>query len=380
MPAIVRSVLASLACAPLMLTACGGQAPLSPSNTNTGSADSAGAVIAGVVTGTTGQTLASVKGEWPSSATIAASTGMNGLTVRVAGTNLSSTVADNGTFQIAGVPAGTVSLQFTSSAISAATAITNVSKDQFIEIQVQVGTTSAVVIAEQRTIKVSLCHAEGNGTYHAITVSESAVGSHRAHGDGQPGDPIPNQPLKSFDESCNVIGPEIRIEKTTNGEDAENAPGPSLLVGSTVTWQYLITNGGTVTLTGVAVSDDRGVSVNCHGKTSLAPATSMSCTGTGVATIGQYRNVGSVTANWVMGSRSGSVTDSDVSHYFGVLPTEDGDGPKITLCHKTGSGRYVTITVSTDAEPAHRNHGDGQVGEPVPGVTGKVFGAGCSVQ
>ena len=55
------------------------------------------------------------------------------------------------------------------------------------------------------------------------------------------------------------------------------------------------------------------------------------------------------------------------------------EGLKVQLCHRTGNGSYHLIEVSIDAEPAHRAHGDGKIGEPVPGNTGKVFGANCSV-
>jgi hypothetical protein len=52
----------------------------------------------------------------------------------------------------------------------------------------------------------------------------------------------------------------------------------------------------------------------------------------------------------------------------------------VTLCHKTGNGKYVEINVSVSAEPAHRAHGDGKPGEAVPGLPGKLFTATCGVQ
>ena len=55
-----------------------------------------------------------------------------------------------------------------------------------------------------------------------------------------------------------VPGPAISIDKTTNGSD-----GPIILVGQPVAWSYLVTNTGNVALTGVSVSDDKGVSVSC---------------------------------------------------------------------------------------------------------------------
>jgi hypothetical protein len=122
------------------------------------------------------------------------------------------------------------------------------------------------------------------------------------------------------------------------------------------------------------VSDDRGVSVSCP-STALAVGATMTCTGSGFAALGQYRNVGTVNA----GSTGGSVSDSDASHYLGVSPTDDG-GPKVDLCHRTGNGSYHQISVSVNAEPAHRAHGDGKIGEPVPGQAGRVFGPGCSVR
>ena len=114
--------------------------------------------------------------------------------------------------------------------------------------------------------------------------------------------------------------------------------------------------------------------MSCPG-TTLAVTQSMTCTGTGTAVEGQYRNTGTVTAD----SASGAVTDSDLSHYLGVRP-DDTDGPKVQLCHRTGNGSYHQIEVSVDAAPAHRAHGDGKIGDAVPGMPGKVFGANCAVQ
>jgi hypothetical protein len=273
-----------------------------------------------------------------------------------------------------------VQLQFKNAAVSAAAQISNVASGQFIQIQVQLNGSTATIVSETRSAKVTLCHREGNGSYHSIDVSVDAEPAHRAHGDGKVGDPVPAEPTKTFDENCRPVGPSVEIKKSTNGADADEAPGPSITVGSPVTWQYLVTNTGTINLTAIVVADDRGVTVNCGGQTTLAPGASMTCTGTGVATLGQYRNVGTVRGNWSTGSGSGTVTDSDVSHYLGVSPVPDEEGPKVQLCHRTGAGFYVLIDVSVNAEPAHRAHGDGKIGEAVPGNAGKVFGAGCQVQ
>ncbi|HYO13223.1 MAG TPA: hypothetical protein VE685_08530, partial [Thermoanaerobaculia bacterium] len=105
----------------------------------------------------------------------------------------------------------------------------------------------------------------------------------------------------------------IDIEKHTNGQDADVAPGPTILVGDPVQWTYIVTNTGEVALSNVQVTDDRGVAVSCP-KTSLQPTESMTCTGNGIATLGQYRNLGTVVGTPPNGS---NVSDSDPSHYYG---------------------------------------------------------------
>ena len=102
----------------------------------------------------------------------------------------------------------------------------------------------------------------------------------------------------------------------------------------------------------------------------------MTCSGSGTATAGQYVNVGMAAADWA----GGRVTSTDRSHYFGQAPPSQQEGPKVELCHRTGNGSYHLIEVSTSAEPAHRGHGDGKIGEAVPGSAGKVFAAGCAVR
>lgn len=365
---IAERTLSAAACAALVfLAGCGGSSVTGPSSPGSG-----GATVVGIVNG--GASAMSA-GAGPAGATAP-----SGLTVTVVGTNLSSSVDTLGRFEITGVPSGTIRLQFRDATVDATIEIANVGSDDLIQIRVTITGSTATVESEQRsTGKVSLCHNTGSGSYHMIEVSVSAEPAHRQHGDAKVGEPVPAEPAKVFDDQCRpvAVGASVNIEKSTNGEDADNAPGPTVLVGSAITWTYLITNNGTVNLTGVVVADDRGVAVNCGGQSALAPAQSMTCTGSGVATLGQYRNVGTVTASW----SGGTVADSDASHYFGKEPTDDeGEGPKVQLCHRTGNGSYHLIEVSVSAEPAHRAHGDGKIGEAVPGSNGKVFGAGCTVQ
>jgi hypothetical protein len=80
----------------------------------------------------------------------------------------------------------------------------------------------------------------------------------------------------------------------------------------------VVTNTGDIRLTGVTVTDSKGVTVTCP-KTVLQPGESMTCTASGIAVAGQYSNVGTAT-----GTPNGgpAVTASDPSHYKGVVPNQ----------------------------------------------------------
>jgi hypothetical protein len=139
-----------------------------------------------------------------------------------------------------------------------------------------------------------------------------------------------------------AAAPSIDIEKHTNGQDADTPTGPEIPVGGAVNWEYFVTNTGNVTLTNVAVTDDQGVVVTCP-KTPLAPAESMTCTGNGTATAGQYANIGTAT-----GKHNGTtVEDTDPSHYLGIAPAGatlliiDEDGIDNGL-HLNRTGGWIT--------------------------------------
>ena len=139
---------------------------------------------------------------------------------------------------------------------------------------------------------------------------------------------IPNRAIVT----CQMVNratpqPSVELKKFTNGDDADTPPGPfipTITAGAPtpITWTYQVTNTGNDTLTGIVVTDDRGVVVTCP-KSALAPAESMTCTGQGVAADpstlpgGVYSNTGSVSA--VDPFRT-TVTDSDPSHYTPVAP------------------------------------------------------------
>lgn len=360
-PVFLGSCLALLAA-----VACGGGGAAGPAAPS----EMGGATIAGTVNDGNAS-AASIR---PLGTTAASAP--SGMTVTVVGTNLTTSIDVDGRFQIANVPAGNVQLLFKATSLNATVQVSGVGQDELIQIEVSVSGGTAAIVNEVRSSgKVSLCHRTESGAYNLISVGASAEPAHRAHGDAAVGEPVPGDPTKVFDSQCRPSQAGVTIEKSTNGEDADAAPGPTIPVGSSVTWTYVVTNTGTVDLTNVVVSDDKNVAVNCGGQTTLAAGQSMTCTGSGLATEGQYENIGTVTAD----SPAGPLTDSDPSHYLGEAPDTDEEEAKVQLCHRTGNGTYHLIEVGISAEPAHRAHGDGTIGEAVPGQAGKFFGANCSV-
>lgn len=50
--------------------------------------------------------------------------------------------------------------------------------------------------------KVQVCHKAANGTFHLITISVNAQPAHVAHGDGAPGQSVPDMPGFIFGDNC----------------------------------------------------------------------------------------------------------------------------------------------------------------------------------
>ena len=298
------------------------------------------------------------------------------LEVCVVGTDICAVADASGHFELVGNFVGDVQLEFSGQGHSVVVTVHDVQPGEIITVRVTLNGNAGTLDVESRqgegTERVQLCHRTGNGSYRLIEVSVSAEEDHLDHGDGYPGGEVPDtDPVVMFDDRCNVLGPEIDIEKATNGQDADRGSGPRLLVGDPVTWTYEVTNTGNVPLTNIVVSDSEEGAVDCP-RAALEPGESMTCTLEGTAEPGRYRNVGTVTAS----TDSIEVTDSDPSRYVGQEPEddEDGDGPanKIELCHRTGNGTFRLIEVSVDAERAHLAHGDGYPGQG-------QFDASCNV-
>ncbi len=221
------------------------------------------------------------------------------------------------------------------------------------------------------------CTGSGTATTGQYVNVGTAVGTPvDDNGDAFPdenGDPITTDPVTD-DSFYFGADPSVTIEKSTNGADADTTPGPYLEVGAAIRWQYVVTNTGNVTLDDISVTDDQGVTITCP-KLTLTPTESMTCTGAGTATVGQYTNEGAVTATPVDDNDDPildenddptNVTDEDDSHYYGANPqiqiekstngedADDAPGPNLTpgsdvtwtyVVTNTGNVRIEDISV-----------------------------------
>jgi hypothetical protein len=131
-----------------------------------------------------------------------------------------------------------------------------------------------------------------------------------AMGDGSGG----NKTVNFKGSDIIPLAPEIDIEKATNGEDADTAPGPYIREGDPVTWSYVVTNIGSTDLVDVVVGDTREGDITCP-KDTLAAGESMTCELEGVAGVGQYSNIAVAVGGDSFGA---TATDEDPSHYFGA--------------------------------------------------------------
>ena len=59
--------------------------------------------------------------------------------------------------------------------------------------------------------QITLCHAQGDGSYAPLTVSVAAEAAHRAHGDAAIGEAVPTDPTMVFAADCTATAPVINV-------------------------------------------------------------------------------------------------------------------------------------------------------------------------
>ncbi len=122
----------------------------------------------------------------------------------------------------------------------------------------------------------------------------------------------------------------IHLEKSTNGEDADTGPGPTVPVGNPVTFQFVVTNPGNQPLQNVTLIDDSGTPLDSsddltptfaggddNGNGLLDPTEAWLYELLSTAVAGQYENRALVAADDFFAQ---SVSDDDLSHYLGLEP------------------------------------------------------------
>ncbi|RNI08830.1 DUF11 domain-containing protein, partial [Methanohalophilus portucalensis] len=162
--------------------------------------------------------------------------------------------------------------------------------------------------------------------------------------------------------------PNIDIEKSTNGVDADNPAGPYIATGEEVIWSYNVSNTGDVPLLDVVITDNRtGFTYQCD----ILPVGGWcNVTNTSVAIEGQYANLGNVTGHF----GPFEVNDSDPSHYFGVNSSIDIEKATNGVDADDPTGPYVTVGgdvvwTYNVTNTGNSNLTDIVVQDNVPGVT-----------
>ncbi len=152
--------------------------------------------------------------------------------------------------------------------------------------------------------------------------------------------------------------PALTIEKLTNGNpQSRTFPGPDVMMGQGVRWEYVIQNNGTVELDILRVHDTEflpgGViaplAPDCGALPKrLAPGSSLFCTAADVAVVGDYSNVALVEARSVFDS---IIVVADTSYYRGVANPCDTCGTGTTPQGRAAGVRIQKRTTTASGAP-----------------------------
>jgi hypothetical protein len=185
--------------------------------------------------------------------------------------------------------------------------------------------------------------APGGGVVYTDVVPVIGNGTYSTSGGSNPGGFMPtiagtyqwvarysgdarNQPVASpFGDEPHVAipsSPQLQLVTLTDVSNNNFGTGPLLIVGSIVTWEYPVRNNGNMRLTDVHVTDDhpnvipvyKSGDVNNNGL--LDPGEVWLFTASDIVKVGQYFNVGTVTARTIDPI---TLTATDPDRYFGIL-------------------------------------------------------------
>jgi uncharacterized repeat protein (TIGR01451 family) len=135
----------------------------------------------------------------------------------------------------------------------------------------------------------------------------------------------------------------LSLEKTTNGQDADAPPGPTISIEDAVLWEFVLTNTGDLSVSDILVADV-GDSVHetptivCdgqqNGSITLDAAEAITCSASGVSWFSSSHTVHTNTASATGSAATGTVVATDPSHYT----------PRVS-CPYTASGDSILLNV-----------------------------------
>jgi uncharacterized repeat protein (TIGR01451 family) len=157
----------------------------------------------------------------------------------------------------------------------------------------------------------------------------------------------PNPGNNTATDTDTLDAPAIHIVKFVNGQDADSPTGPHVVVGSTLTFTYVVTNTGDVPLANVVLTDDKlgpiaSFTGDTNGNGLLDLTETWTYVSTATALAGQQTNVGTVTGKDV--NTSTIVTDNNPANYFGDTLTPQAD---LSVAMTDGATTLVPGTVDT---------------------------------
>jgi len=179
-----------------------------------------------------------------------------------------------------------------------------------------VDTLTNVVVTDDQGVAVSCPQTELVPSESMTCTGSGTVQAGQYANIGQAAAELPGAVVVIANDPSHYFGQSMVFQKSTNGQDADSPPGPSIPLGDPVNWSYLVGNPGPETISNIVVSDDQGVAVSCP-ETSLLASESMICTGSGTAVGGPYANIGTAAGDLASGP---TIIRTDPSHYTGILP------------------------------------------------------------
>ena len=119
-------------------------------------------------------------------------------------------------------------------------------------------------------------------------------------------------------------GAGVEIVKRVDGQDADTAPGPVLVVGETAVFTYEIRNTGSLDLIDLELTDDVLGAIDCPSR--VEAGQTLTCRASAVVERDAYVNIGVVSAQPVFTDATGTemqvgerVEAADPAHYFGEI-------------------------------------------------------------